>query len=353
MYPKLNILVFENAIPREGNFSGHKVLLSPSSVHVVVLLPPRPWTMIMSAILAFGGSYKILSPLGLARRSPDRERSWLCDPDEGSKDCDRDISPDPRRTRFFYWKGVHSGAYTYREAKRFHTSCSHWWQFSTDEAVVAGPNFPNKTVSWYRADICEALPERITILSANNFGSSAWTVTARIDTVLKDGTSKACFLKVRALYLYNTLKLDVFKLTYPSAQLIISAEEWWKESSMPWQNYTNCTYIGTTAACLGQIQDPAARYLFLPLRLHWYEESITWSCAPLLTDCRAPPCERFANGQVRLPYFHIPWQIPPKCVMEWQLGVISQKSLGRCFAARPSDRWTMARVWKSFRAYTK
>ena len=43
----------------------------------------------------------------------------------------------------------------------------------------------------------KVLPEDTTIISADSFGSSAWTVTARVKTVSKDGAPKAYFLKVR------------------------------------------------------------------------------------------------------------------------------------------------------------
>ena len=42
VYPKLNILAFENSGSDGGNFSGQKVSTSPSLVHVVILLPPSP-----------------------------------------------------------------------------------------------------------------------------------------------------------------------------------------------------------------------------------------------------------------------------------------------------------------------
>jgi len=44
--------------------------------------------------------------------------------------------------------------------------------------------------------VVEALPEGSQVLSANNYGSSAWTVTARLNVLLPNGLEKKFFIKI-------------------------------------------------------------------------------------------------------------------------------------------------------------
>ena len=49
------------------------------------------------------------------------------------------------------------------------------------------------------------LPNGTRVLSADSFGSSAWTVTARVNVILEDGTPKSYFLKV-CIIIQSSLK---------------------------------------------------------------------------------------------------------------------------------------------------
>ena len=46
------------------------------------------------------------------------------------------------------------------------------------------------------------MPEGTTVVSAEAFGYSAWTITARVTAILSDGTPKKYFLKVPTLPLF-------------------------------------------------------------------------------------------------------------------------------------------------------
>ncbi|MCJ1295788.1 hypothetical protein MMC34_007352 [Xylographa carneopallida] len=58
--------------------------------------------------------------------------------------------------------------------------------------LIVGGNFP------LDKNVIAALPPESTITSANEFGSSAWTATARINIISDDKTSKSYFLKCAA-----------------------------------------------------------------------------------------------------------------------------------------------------------
>ena len=83
-----------------------------------------------------------------------------------------------------------------RQAPRSHPEIAG--NFPLDEAIIEG--FTPSQVSHICSTLtilCEALPRGLTILSADSYGSSAWSVTARINAKKPNGTPARFFLKVR------------------------------------------------------------------------------------------------------------------------------------------------------------
>lgn len=67
--------------------------------------------------------------------------------------------------------------------------------FPLDENVIAGQRFDHSSFSHLTSRMT-ALPKGTSVISADSFGSSAWTVTARVNVVSPDGAPKSYFLKV-------------------------------------------------------------------------------------------------------------------------------------------------------------
>ena len=74
-----------------------------------------------------------------------------------------------------------------------------------------------------------ALPEGSKVVSADSFGSSAWTVTARINTVSSEGETKPYFLKVSAA----SRTCDIHVVMANSVRPRTLAEAWWKVNTTP------------------------------------------------------------------------------------------------------------------------
>jgi protein-ribulosamine 3-kinase len=75
--------------------------------------------------------------------------------------------------------------------------------FPLDDAVIQSKCSDMKIQERSTLSVLE-LPEGTKILSADSYGFSAWTVTARISTILADGSEKHFFLKVSILSQYNS-----------------------------------------------------------------------------------------------------------------------------------------------------
>jgi hypothetical protein len=56
--------------------------------------------------------------------------------------------------------------------------------------------------------ILKVLPKGAKVVSATSWGTSAWTITGRVETILADGTPKTYFLKVRKPFFPPLITID-------------------------------------------------------------------------------------------------------------------------------------------------
>lgn len=70
--------------------------------------------------------------------------------------------------------------------------------FPMNNAILRGKTLLSTAIrhSLSFADLVVALPEGMTILSVESFGTSAWTITGRLHVIEPNGTKKFLFAKV-------------------------------------------------------------------------------------------------------------------------------------------------------------